>query len=618
MAFSKILLVLPAASSLVWASPPIMEGEFNAGTGGSFGIPGNATYDYVVVGGGTAGLAVAYRLAEDGTHTVAVIEAGGFYQIEAGNKSVVPAYNPEFASLQDPDANPLIDWGFVTTPQPGANNRTMHYARGKTLGGSSALNANVYNRGTRQAYQMWADAVGDSSYTFDKWLPYFANGVSYTTSNNLRAPNSTVPTPASDAEDFSPCGGLVHVSHSNFALPFSSWAQRAFLAFGFANISSLSNGKLLGSQWAPNVLRPITNERETSSTAYLDTALRSKRVNLQVYTHTLALKVLFSENKTATAVVVKSGKMEYVLSGRKEIVISAGAFQSPQLLMVSGVGPAAALQQHDIEVLVDRPGVGQNMWDHIDVQVSYKVDVVGFNTLNNETYAQIQKDRYHSKPAISMYGSYGADYLGFEKLPPKYRAKLSPKAISQLDEFPHDWPNIEYEIASDFQSGTPGDYSGYGSFIVIPVSPLSRGSIRLNSSSMEDPPIIDPQWLTAQTDIELVVQAVKRARSILASKSFDPIRIGSEYEPGDSINTDALLEQYIRNNFFMNWHASCTCKMGRANDTTAVVDSRARVIGVQNLRVVDASAFALLPPGHPISTVYGLAEKISADIIKCR
>lgn len=135
---------------------------------------------------------------------------------------------------------------------------------------------------------------------------------------------------------------------------------------------------------------------------------------------------------------------------------------------------------------------------------------------------------------------------------------------------------------------------------------------------MLDPPIIDPQWLTEQTDIELAVQAVKRARSIMASSAFEPIRLGSEYTPGDAVDTDELLEEYIRDNFFTNWHASCTCKMGRADDPTTVVDSHARVIGVSNLRVVDASAFALLPPGHPISTVYGLAEKISANMVKSR
>lgn len=520
--------------------------------------------------------------------------------------------------MQSPDANPLIDWGFVTTPQPGANNRTMHYARGKTLGGSSALNANIYNRGTVASYQQWADLVGDASYTFDQWLPYFAKGINYTVPNNIRAPNATVPTPASDAVDFSPSGGPVHVSHVNFALPFSSWAQRAFLYFGFANISSFSNGELLGSQYAPNVLRPISNERETSSTSYLDTALNSNRTNLQLFTHTLALQVLFSENKTATGVLVRSGRLDYVLSARSEIILSAGAFQSPQLLMVSGVGPAATLKKYGIDVVADRPGVGQNMWDHVDIEVTYKVDVVGFNTLRNATYDQLQKEAYQKKPAVSLYGTYGADYIGWEKLPADYRANLTSSARNQLAAFPSDWPEIEYEIASIYMSEDPEDFKGYGTFVVIPVSPVSRGTVGLMSNSMLDPPVIDPQWLTAQTDIELAVQAVKRARSIMASPAMQPITLGSEIAPGAAVSTDAQLEEYIRNNFFMNWHAACTCRMGRSNDTMAVVDSNARVIGVQNLRVVDASAFALLPPGHPVSTVYGLAEKISSGMVSSR
>lgn len=609
-----LLALATGARVALGASASTYSGQFNIGNGDSFGIPGNATYDYVIVGGGTAGLAVAMRLAEDGTHSVAVVEAGGFYQVENGNQSVVPLYNPEFAALQSPNANPLVDWGFVTTPQAGGNNRTLHYARGKTLGGSSALNANVYNRGTNASYQAWADLVGDDSYESENWLPYFAKGVNYTVPNNIRAPNATVPTPASDAVDFSPSGGPLHVSHSNFALPFSSWAQLAFQYFGFANISTFSNGALLGSQYAPNVLRPTSNERETSSTSYLEAALGSNRTNLRVFTHNLALQVLFSSNKTATGVLVRSGRLNYVLSARKEVILSAGAFQSPQLLMVSGVGPAATLRQHNITVISDRPGVGQNMWDHVDIEVTYKVGVDGANTLKNTTYARIQKNNYRDMPAISMYGNYGADYLGFEKLPANYRANLTAAAASQLAQFPADWPEIEYEVASIYMSEDPTDFNGYGTFVVIPVSPISRGTVGLLSNSMMDPPVINPQWLTAQADIELAVQAVKRARSILASPALAPIRLGAEVAPGASVDTDALLEEYIRNNFFMNWHAACTCKMGRSNDTMAVVDSSARVYGVQNLRVIDASSFALLPPGHPVSTVYGFAEKISANI----
>jgi choline dehydrogenase len=609
-------LVAGAGSGLADSASTYYGTPFDVGNGDSFGIPGNANFDYIVVGGGTAGLAVAMRLAEDNTHTVAVVEAGGFYQIEAGNKSVVPAYNAEFQTLNDPLANPLVDWGFVTTPQPGANNRTLHYARGKTLGGSAALNGNVYNRGTVASYQEWADLVGDESYTFDQWLPYFAKGVNYTVPNGIRTANATVPTPASDAVDFT--GGPLRVSYCNFALPFSSWAQKAFQYLGFANITTFSNGQLLGSQYAPQALNPISNERETSATSYLSAALNSNRTNLKVFTHSLALQVLFSGNKTATGVLVRSGRLDYVLTARKEIVLSAGAFQSPQLLMVSGVGPAATLQEHNITVLADRPGVGQNMWDHIDIEVTYKVDVVGFNTLKNQTYNQEQLDAFREIPAKSMYGSYGTDYIGWEKLPADYRANMSSTAREALAAFPSDWPEIEYEIASVYSSTDPEDFHGYGTFVTIPVSPLSRGSVSLSSNSMLDPPVIDPRWLTNPTDVEMAIQATKRARQIMASPALAPIILGNEVMPGEEVQTDAQILEYIRNTMFMNWHASATCKMGRTNDSMAVVDSKARVIGVQNLRVVDASAFALLPPGHPISTVYGLAEKISAEMVASR
>jgi choline dehydrogenase len=523
-------LVAGARSGLADSASTYYGTPFDVGNGDSFGIPGNASFDYIVVGGGTAGLGVAMRLAEDNTHTVAVVEAGGFYQIEAGNKSVVPAYNAEFQTLNDPLANPLVDWGFVTTPQPGANNRTLHYARGKTLGGSAALNGNVYNRGTVASYQEWADLVGDESYTFDQWLPYFAKGVNYTVPNGIRTANTTVPTPASDAVDFT--GGPLRVSYCNFALPFSSWAQKAFQYLGFPNITTFSNGQLLGSQYAPQALNPISNERETSATSYLNAALNSNRTNLKVYTHALALQVLFSENKTATGVSIRSGRLDYVLTARKEVVLSAGAFQSPQLLMVSGVGPAATLQEHNITVLADRPGVGQNMWDHIDIEVTYKVDVVGFNTLKNQTYNQDQLDNFRAIPAKSMYGSYGTDYIGWEKLPADYRANMSSTALDALAAFPSDWPEIEYEVASVYRSTDPEDFHGYGTFVTIPVSPLSRGSVSLLSNSMLDPPVIDPQWLTNPADVELAIQATKRARQIMASPALAPIRLGGYLQDG--------------------------------------------------------------------------------------
>lgn len=561
---------------------------------------------------------MAYRLAEDTNYTVTVIEAGSFYQIDSGNLSVVPLYNSDFASLYDPTAFPTIDWGFVTTPQAGANNRSLHYARGKTLGGSSALNANIYNRGTRGSYHRWAEAVGDSSFEFDEWRPFFAKGTTYNFANaSLRAVNASVPMPANVTEDYA--DGPVNISYPNYALPFSSWVNRAFYALGFRNVSSFSNGELLGAQYLPAMLRPDSNQRETSETSYLQAAFGSGRENLVVYTNTFGMKILFSENKTATAVEVRTGTRNYILTARKEVILSAGAFQSPQLLMVSGVGPAETLAEHNITLIADRPGVGQDMWDHINLEVTWKVAVDGLNTLQNTTFAAEQAAAFNSpEPASSIYGSYGADYIGWEKLPEPYRSSLSESSRQALAQFPADWPEIEYEIASIISPMMEGDYNGYGTFVIIPVSPTSRGNVTLQTSSMLDPPIINPNWLTTETDKEMALQALKRGREIISSATMQPILIGQEYAPGQTMQTDEELNEYIRETLFMNWHAACTCRMGMRNDTMAVVDSKARVIAVKGLRVVDASAFAELPPGHPISTVYGLAEKIAADVIADR
>jgi choline dehydrogenase len=280
---------------------------FYPGAGDFFGKPNqNATYDYAIIGGGTAGLAVAMRLAENSSYIVAVVEAGGFSQIEGGNLSVAPAYNSALATLNDPTANPAIDWGFVTTPQVGGNNRSLYYARGKILGGSSALNASIYNRGTHGSFRQWAGLVGDDSYDFDNWLPFFAKGTNYIFANTaLRAANATVPTPANVSADYT--DGPVIVCYSNYALPFTSWVNRAFYALGFRNVAGFSDGELLGAQYAPSVLWPDSNQRETSETSYLQAAFASGRKNLKVYTDTLALQVMFSENKTAKAVEIRTG-----------------------------------------------------------------------------------------------------------------------------------------------------------------------------------------------------------------------------------------------------------------------------------------------------------------------
>lgn len=486
---------------------------------------------------------------------------------------------------------------------------------------SSAENAMNYNRPTKGSLEQWASAVNDSSYAWDNFLPYFEQSVTYTNPNTtIRATNATVPSmPASNVTH-----GPLQISFPNWATPIASWARLAFRELGIPDIHDLTSGSLIGSQYDPLTLNPRDQTRSSSQTSFLNAAFDSRRNNLKVYTHTLARKIMFSNNNTATGVEVRSGPspQSFFISARKEVIVSAGAFQSPQLLMVSGIGPADQLFEHNISILADLPGVGQNMWDHVVLSVGRQVSVETIGRLMNSTLnAQAVKD-YSASPRTGILTNDQSDYLGWEKLP-RTTTNLTSSALSDLSKFASDWPEIEYEISSaPFGTpsfSTPSNPIDVGYIQPILIAPLSRGNITLNSSSMSDPPIINPNWLTHPTDQIVSIAAFKRAREFFNTSAIAPILIGEELSPGPQTlpfnASDSEIVSYIQENLGFNWHASCTCKMGTSQDPMAVVDSQARVFGVKNLRVVDASAFALLPPGHPQATVYALAEKIAADIL---
>ncbi|EME44923.1 hypothetical protein DOTSEDRAFT_87417 [Dothistroma septosporum NZE10] len=587
--------------------------------GNDFGIALNATYDYVIVGGGTAGLAVAYRLAEDGTKRVAVVEAGGFYEKENGNTSVVPAYCTQYGDTTEMSVNqfPLVDWGFLTEPEEGLGGRRLHYGRGKTLGGSSAQNAMIYNRGTIGSYQTWANEVGDDSWTFENLLPYFSRGIKYSPPNaELRAANASVPAPA-NPDAYNATGGPLQVSHPNYAQVFSSYVDLAMGQSGIPVQQDFSSGHLLGRQYAPLTISYPEEERSSSEASYLRAALRSGRTNLEVYTHTLAKRVVFDNNKSATGVEVETASFgnnaTFILNARKEVILSAGAFQSPQMLMVSGIGPRQQLEHLNITVLADRPGVGTNLWDHLDFAPVYYTDLRNGDGAATDPATRGPIEEEYKANRTGQLTNAGVDYIGWEKLPSPYRQALSASALQDLSQFPADWPEIEYEITGASLAGTDPS-KRYGTILAIPVSPLSRGWVNITSKDTNVLPLINPNQLSHPTDRELAVQAFKRARSFFEAPAIQPILI-EEYMPGKNVTSDEAILEYIEKTAYQNWHASCTCRMGKVEDPMAVVDSKARVIGVSRLRVVDASAFALLPPGHPESTVYVVAEKIAADIL---
>lgn len=574
--------------------------------GSSFGVPGNATYDYVVVGGGTAGLTLATRLAQNGSYSVAVVEAGSFYELGNGNYSVVPASATHFTGADPTDVNPVIDWAFVTTPQAGLGGRRLHYARGKCLGGSSARNYFLYQRGTRDAYATWANEVGDSSYEFDAFLPYLERSVDFTQANNsLRFPNASY-TFAGANQSFSTNGGPLQVTIPNYADAFATWLLQAFPQIGVPLASDFVSGRLEGINWAMVTLDPKYMTRSSSETSFLRTAI--VETGLITYLSTQAEKILFNGTR-ATGVLVNSSGLAYTLSANKEVILSAGTFQSPQLLMVSGVGPSSTLSQFGIDTISNLPGVGQNMWDHIFFGPSYQVNLITHSSLGNPAFAAAATEQFLAN-ATGIMTTAGGDTVGWEKLPKPERDALPKSAIAALAKFPADWPEIEYLMLDGYAgdnenyiTGAPQTPYNYGSVVAALVAPLSRGNVTIRSASTHDLPVVNPNWFTDPTDRQLGIAAFKRLRQVMDTQTMRNVTIGEEVYPGRNVSSDAQIEKAIEQIAITVYHAAGTCKMGRKNDTMAVVDNRARVFGVEGLRVVDASAFPFLPPGHPMSTI---------------
>jgi len=280
--------------------------------------------------------------------------------------------------------------------------------------------------------------VDDPSYTFDNVLPFYEKGTEFTPPNTYaRLANATT---EYDTSVFSPSGGPVQVAYTNYVSSLSTLFKSAIQKLGIPSIKGFNSGKLLGNSYCTSTLSPKDQVRSTS-TAYIDSAL--KLSNLKVYTQTLAQKVLFDQNKKATGVQVSSLGISYTIHASKEVILSAGAFQSPQLLMVSGVGPSDALNGLGIDVISDLPGVGQNMWDHILFGPSYEVNIPTLSSVLKNPVNLAAAVLEYATNATGGLSSPVADFIGWEKLPAKYRASFSPSTIADLAKFPSDWPEVE-------------------------------------------------------------------------------------------------------------------------------------------------------------------------------
>ena len=472
--------------------------------------------------------------------------------------------------------------------------------------------------------QEWADVTGDQSYTWDSFLPFYLKSCNYTAFNQSLYNSTILP---QDPGVFDAAGGPLQVSFSNYADAFGTWAQKAFTGVGMHILNGLNAGVLNGSAYSTLTIDPRDGYRSSSESSFLQAALQNGTAPM-IYKNSLARKILFN-GTTATGVLVTTAgsygipDLNFTLTARKEVIVSAGVFQSPQLLMVSGIGPRATLQQHGIQVIKNLAGVGQNMWDHVLFGANRRVNVLTASaSLNNPVLAAKGAAQFRANGSGSL-AAFGAGYYGWEKIPPPYRSNLSSTALAALATFPSDWPELEWLPISAYlgyqtnrQTEDPRDGYNYATINPGLIAPLSRGNVTISSADMTDPPILNPNWLSDPTDQEVAVESFKRSRDIWSVLEQNNVTLGTdEYLPGLNVTSDADILTYIQKSFMTIYHAAATCKMGRANDSMAVIDSQARVYGTQNLRVVDASSFPFLPPGHPQSTIYALAEKIAADIL---
>lgn len=453
---------------------------------------------------------------------------------------------------------------------------------------------------------MWADAVNDTSYTFDNFLPWFEKSMNFTPPNAaFRLENATVEYDLSTLGDNS---GPLSVTFPNWVYPYSTWAEKGLAEIGMdIREDNFQNGGLLGQAYAMFTINADTMLRESSETAFLQKSLDDP--NYYLYPMTMAKKIVFDDSKTATGVLVNTDGKEYTISARKEVILSGGVIGSPQLLQASGVGPAALLNSLNIPVVADLPGVGQNFQDHIVFGISHKINSITASSYNNPTVLA-EQIKLFDEQAAGMFTSPATDILAWEKLPNSTRSSFASETLDVLAEYPADWPETEYIALSSYlgngftpSTADPADGNNYATLTVVLSTPRSRGSVNITSSDTSVSPAIDPAFLTNQADVDVSVGGFKRAREYWATEALKGMADAEEAYPGSAVATDEDIANAIRGSFQTIFHGACTCAMGSSDNPLAVVDSQTRVYGVQNLRVVDASAFPLLPPGHPMSTV---------------
>ncbi|MBZ5795792.1 choline dehydrogenase [Burkholderia contaminans] len=529
------------------------------------------SFDYVVVGAGSAGCVLANRLSDGGRHTVCLLEAG-------------PADNSMWIHVPigygKTMFHPVYNWGFHTDPDPNMHNRRLYWPRGRTLGGCSSINGLIYVRGQQQDYDHWA-ALGNRGWSWRECLPYFRK-----LEHNTLGEGPTRGT-----------GGPLWAS----AIRQRHELVDAFVAasnrLGVRTVDDFNTGDQEGVGYYQLTTR--NGLRCSTAVAYLKPA--RGRPNLHVETDAQALKVLFDGTQASGVRYVQHGKVHEVRALR-EVILAAGALQSPQLLQVSGVGPAALLGRHGIPVVADRKGVGENLQDHLQVRLIYEVTKP--ITTNDELHSWVGRAKMGLQWALFRGGPLA---IGINQGGMFCRALPDESAT----------PDIQFHfstLSADSAGGSVHPFPGC-TYSICQLRPESRGTVRIRSDDARDAPSIQPNYLDTERDRRTTVAGVRFARRVAATEPMAPL-MKREVRPGADAQTDDELLEFCREYGQTIFHPSGTAKMGVASDPLAVVDERLRVYGTRGLRVVDCSIMPTLVSGNTNVPIVMVAEKASDMILE--
>ncbi len=526
--------------------------------------------DFVIVGAGSAGCAMAYRLSEAGA-SVLVIEHGG---TDVGPFIQMPA------ALSYPMNMSRYDWGYESEPEQYLNNRRLACPRGKVIGGSSSINGMVYVRGHARDFDTWAE-MGADGWSYADVLPYYKRMETWHDGGH-----------GGDTA-WRGTDGPLHVSRGPRANPLFQAFVDAGQQAGYEVTGDYNGEKQEG--FGPMEQTVWKGRRWSAANAYLKPAL--KRENCDIV-RGLASRVVIEDGRATGVELIRGGKKE-IIRARREVVLAASSINSPKLLMLSGIGPAAQLAEHGIEVIADRPGVGANLQDHLELYIQQ---------------ASLKPITLYKHWNLVSKGLIGAQWL-FTKT--GLGASNQFESAAFIRSKPGvEYPDIQYHflpIAVRYDGQAAAEGHGFQAH-VGPMRSPSRGSVTLRSNRPEDAPVIQFNYMSHEQDWDDFRTCIRLTREIFGQEAFKPFA-GKEIQPGVGLQTDEELNGFIAEHAESAYHPCGTCRMGRADDKMAVVDPEGRVIGVGGLRVADSSVFPQITNGNLNAPSIMVGEKVSDHLL---